>query len=527
MKNFLILALSLCLTFSGFGQSNQLDPHLEKMGSLLQMVNNFYVDTPGMEKLVEDAIVGLLEDLDPHSVYISIDEVKKMNEPLVGEFEGVGIQFNLHDDTILVISPISGGPSERLGILSGDKIITIDGDTVAGVGFTNSDVQKTLRGKKGTKVNVGIKRNGLDDLLSFDIIRDKIPIFSVDAGFMINDEVGLIKINRFAQKTVQEFNEHLLNLKHQGMESLILDLRGNSGGYLSTAIKLADEFLEKDRLIVYTQGRSFPKKEDRATIRGNFEKGKLIVLIDAGSASASEIVSGAIQDWDRGLIIGRRSFGKGLVQKPYWLPDQSAVRLTISRYYTPSGRSIQRPYGKGTDAYYDDISSRFKDEVFDAESIDFPDSLKFKTMKGRTVYGGGGIMPDIYVPADTSERTDCFVDLLRKGVFNSYSLDYLDGKRQELSITYKDVDQFKAEFDMEPVVEEFLAVAADKGVERDENQLAISKDLITNLLRAYIARGVWDNSAFYDVTADKDPVVQRAVRAMEDKSFREYKLSYR
>ena len=527
MKRFLLLGLASISFLQISAQQKELEAQVEKMNSLLEMVSTFYVDTPGMEKLVEDAIVGLLDDLDPHSAYISSKEVKKMNEPLVGEFEGIGVQFNIHEDTILVVSPITGGPSERLGIISGDKIITIDGDTVAGVGYKNSDVQKSLRGKKGTKVTVGIKRSGLAELLPFEITRDKIPIYSVDAGFMLNDEVGLIKINRFAQKTVEEYTEYLNVLKSQGMESLILDLRGNSGGYLNTAINLADQFLDGDKMIVYTEGRSFPRREHKASSRGNFQKGKLIVLIDAGSASASEIVSGAIQDWDRGLIIGRRSFGKGLVQKPFGLPDRSQVRLTISRYYTPSGRSIQRPYGKGTDAYYDDLSARFAKEVFSSDSIDFPDSLKFKTNNGRTVYGGGGIMPDLYVGVDTTERSDYYIDLLRKGIFNSYSLNYIDGKRQEISSTYEGVSQFKKEFDMKPVVKELIEAGVEKGIEFNEEQYEISENLISNLLMAYIARGVWDNSAFYSVTAEVDPIVSKALEAMEDKSFKKYKLSYR
>ncbi len=527
MKKILLLGLTLIITLQLSAQQKELEDQVEKMNSLLEMVSTFYVDTPGMEKLVEDAIVGLLEDLDPHSAYISSKEVKKMNEPLVGEFEGIGVQFNIHEDTILVVSPITGGPSELLGIISGDKIITIDGDTVAGVGFKNSDVQKSLRGKKGTKVTVGIKRSGLVELMSFEITRDKIPIYSVDAGFMINQEIGLIKINRFAQKTVEEYTNYLNQLKAQGMKSLILDLRGNSGGYLNTAISLADQFLDNNKMIVYTEGRSFPRREHKASPRGNFQKGKVIVLIDAGSASASEILSGAIQDWDRGLIIGRRSFGKGLVQKPFGLPDRSQIRLTISRYYTPSGRSIQRPYGKGTDAYYDELSARYGQEVFSSYEIDFADSLKYKTENGRAVYGGGGIMPDLYVGIDTTERSDYYVDLLRKGIFNSYSLDYIDGKRQEISTSYADVAQFKKEFAIKPVVEELIEAGVARGIEFDEEQFKTSEKLIGNLLMAYIARGVWDNSAFYSVTADVDPVIARAVEAMEDKLFKKYKLNYR
>lgn len=518
----LILALAILISSQSFAQSD-IYRQMDKMSTLLRLVNDWYVDTPGMDHLVEHAINTLLEDLDPHSVYISADELKKMNEPLEGEFEGIGIQFNIHDDTILVVSPIAGGPSEKLGILAGDKIITIDSDTVAGVGFKNSDVQKTLRGKKGSKVIVGIKRSGLNNLIDFEITRDKIPIYSVDAGYMINDKVGYIKVNRFARKTVNEFNEKMKMLDDQGMKSLVLDLRGNSGGYLNTAIDLADEFLEKGELVVYTQGRNFPKDEKFATSKGGFEKGKLVILIDEGSASASEIVTGAIQDWDRGLVVGRRSFGKGLVQKPYMLPDRSAIRLTISRYYTPSGRSIQRPYDKGKDAYYDLIDDRFESgEVFSADSIKLPDSLKYETNNGRTVYGGGGIVPDIFVPLDTNGRSDYYLNLLRKGHFNYYTLDALDGHRKEIKKEYKSVSQFIEEYPIDEQIKSFTAYAAEKGLEFDEEGYNESKEKIDNLLLAYLARGVWDINAYYQVINQIDPTLKVAIESLDDKNFKSY-----
>jgi len=522
MKRFLLIFFLGISLISG-AQDRDIYRQMDKMSSLLRLVNDWYVDTPAMDHLVEEAIVSLLEELDPHSVYISADELRKMNEPLEGEFEGVGIQFNLHDDTILVVSPISGGPSEKLGILAGDKIITIDGDTVAGVGFTNNDVQKSLRGKKGSKVIVGIKRFGLKDLIEFEIERDKIPIYSVDAGYMINDKVGYIKVNRFARKTVEEFSEKLKTLEGEGMKSLVLDLRGNSGGYLNTAIDLTDEFMEKGQLVVYTQGRNFPKDEKFATNKGKFEKGKLVILIDEGSASASEIVTGAIQDMDRGLVVGRRSFGKGLVQKPYMLPDRSAIRLTISRYYTPSGRSIQRPYDKGKDAYYDLIDDRFESgEVFSADSIKLPDSLKYSTKNGRTVYGGGGIVPDIFVPLDTNGRSDYYLNVLRKGHFNSYTLEVLDGERKKLKKEFSSVDAFIKGYPIEAKVKEFTDYAADKGLEYDEEGYMESKDKIDNLLLAYLARGVWDVSAYYQVINSIDPTVKVAVESLDDKNFKSY-----
>ncbi len=519
------LSIFLVLIFSSQlkAQNSDIYQQMDKMSTLLSLVNDWYVDTPGMDGLVEEAIVHLLEDLDPHSVYISKDELKKMNEPLEGEFEGIGIQFNILNDTILVVSPISGGPSEKLGILAGDKIVTIDGDTVAGVGYSNADVQKSLRGKKGSKVVVGMKRSGVKDLIDFEITRDKIPIYSVDAGYMINDRVGYIKVNRFARKTVDEFNQKAKGLESQGMKSLVLDLRGNSGGYLNTAIDLADQFMEKGQLVVYTQGRNFPKDEKFATAKGEFEKGKLVILIDEGSASASEIVTGAVQDWDRGLVVGRRSFGKGLVQKPYMLPDRSAIRLTISRYYTPSGRSIQRPYNKGKDAYYDLLDDRYESgEVFSADSIKLPDSLKYTTNNGRSVYGGGGIVPDIFVPLDTNGRSDYYLNLLRKGHFNTYTLNRLDGERKKIMKEYQSVSDLKERFPLQEEVKSFIAYAAEKGLEFDEEGYKESKDKIDNLLLAYIARGVWDVNAYYEVINSIDPTLKVAVDALDDKNFKSY-----
>jgi len=508
---------------------SQVNPSAEqKLQTFFKYVELAYVDTVEADELAEAAIVSILKELDPHSTYIPEEELKRMNEPLQGKFEGVGIQFNILKDTIIVVSPISGGPSEKLGIQSGDKIITIDDKTVAGVGFTNQDVMDHLRGEKGTKVNVGIKRGKSKDLIPFKITRDKIPIYSVDAAYMAAPKTGYIKLNRFAATSMKEINQSLDSLQDEGMSNLILDLRGNSGGYLNVAIELADQFLKKGQLIVYTEGRSYPKDETFATTQGAFKKGKLVVLIDEGSASASEIVSGAVQDWDRGLILGRRSFGKGLVQKPFSLPDGSAIRLTISRYYTPSGRSIQKPYDNGLDAYYNDLNKRFEHGEFTTlDSIQFPDSLRYETkLKKRPVYGGGGIMPDIFIPLDTTRASAYYSKLVRKGLLSQFSLLYLDEERKPLKKQYASINSFATEFNIEPVVEKFIAYAEEEGVAKDEEQFNQSKDLIETSLKALIARGIYERGAFYQITNRSDVTYMKALQVLEDDSFDRFNISY-
>ncbi|MCB0480728.1 MAG: S41 family peptidase [Flavobacteriales bacterium] len=528
-KIFSVIAF-LCFSSSQINaQNGDIQASMNKFGTLLTIISQTYVDTVNETKLVDHAIVNLLQDLDPHSVYISPQDKEKMNEPLIGNFEGVGIQFNIIKDTILVVSPIVGGPSEKLGIMSGDKIIIIDDDTVAGVGFTNDKVVKSLRGPKGTIVHVSMKRNGEPELLDFEIKRDKIPIYSVDEGYMVDDKTGYIRVNRFARNTVEEFRAELVTLKKEGLENLVLDLRGNGGGYLNTAIELADEFLDRDKLIVYTQGRNFPKDETKSTLNGNFKKGKLVVLIDESSASASEIVSGAIQDWDRGIIIGRRSFGKGLVQKPYPLPDGSEVRLTISRYYTPSGRCIQRPYGDGTDKYYEDLRARYEHgELMNEDSISFPDSLKFQTrINKRTVYGGGGIMPDVFVGVDTSARSDYYFKLLRKGTFNKYSLSYLDKKRKSLLKTYPDKYVFHKKFVVtEEQLNDFIAFGEKDKVPKNEADLEKSKAEIENLLKAYISRGLFNSGSYMMEINEVDKTFKMAISTINDDTFDRLKLRY-
>ncbi|MBR9832254.1 S41 family peptidase [Acidiluteibacter ferrifornacis] len=495
---------------------------IQKFNTLLSIVNYAYVDTVNNSQMVDNAIVAVLKELDPHSVYIPKDELQKMNEPLEGNFEGIGIQFNILNDTITVVSPISGGPSEKLGIQSGDKIVNIEGELVAGVKITNSGVADRLRGKKGSMVNVEIKRTGEKKLLSFDIERDKIPIFSLDAAYMATPEIGYIKINRFARNTTQEFDEALLKLKKEGLTDLILDLRGNGGGYLNTAFTLADEFLGDKKLIVYTEGLKQRRENYEATNRGNFEKGRLVVLIDEGSASASEIVSGAIQDWDRGLIIGRRSFGKGLVQKPFPLPDGSAVRLTTAKYYTPTGRSIQKPYEEGKDAYYKDIVNRYKHgELFSSDSINFPDSLKYFTPNHRVVYGGGGIMPDLFVPIDTSLTSDYNSKLIRTGAYNQFILNYLDKNRKKLSNTYPTFKEYNSNFEVNnDLLEDFYTYAEKKkDIERNLEDIATSERLIKVQLKALLARNLFEVSEYFEVINELNEAYQEALKVLQNDEF--------
>lgn len=495
-----------------------------KLSALLYHIDRNYVDDVDKQKLVDAAVVRMLEELDPHSTYIPREELEEVNEPLKGNFEGVGIQFNIIRDTIYVVDAISGGPSERIGIRAGDRIVSIDEELVAGVGFKNSDVMKRLRGKKGTKVSVGIQRKGESDLLDFSITRDKIPIYSVEASYMATPSVGYIKVSRFSATTMREFREKLTELKAAGMQHLILDLQGNGGGYLRTAIEMSDEFLGERKLVVYTEGRNSPRDDTYATSQGMFEKGKLVVLVDEGSASASEIVSGAVQDWDRGLIIGRRSFGKGLVQRPVMLPDGSAVRLTVSRYYTPSGRSIQKSYEDGVEAYQREKSERWqKGELTNPDSLHAADTVRFYTMNKRIVYGGGGIMPDVFVPIDTSHSSAYFGQLVRRGVLNTFALNHVDEHRSDLLKTYSDPEAFRTTYQVTPELIEALVAAAEKeGVAPDAEGLQRSRSLVDLRLKALIARDLWNTSAYWQVINAENPVdrsFQKAVESLSDNTF--------
>lgn len=495
-----------------------------KLSSLMYHIDRMYVDDVDKNKLVDAAIVSMLAELDPHSIYIPKEDLEEVNEPLKGNFEGVGIQFNIVRDTIYVVDAIPGGPSERIGIRAGDRIVSIDKENVAGVSFKNNDVMKRLRGKKGTKVNVAILRKGEAEPLDFTITRDKIPIFSVEASYMAEPGVGYIKVSRFSATTMKEFREKLTSLKAAGMKDLILDLQGNGGGYLRTAIEMADEFLGDRKLVVYTEGRTSPREDTYATKDGLFEKGRLVVLVDEGSASASEIVSGAVQDWDRGLIVGRRSFGKGLVQRPVMLSDGSAVRLTVSRYYTPSGRSIQKSYEEGLEAYQREKSERFaKGELTTADSIHAADTVKYFTMNKRVVYGGGGITPDVFVPIDTTQSSAYFSQLVRKGILNTFALAQVDKERDKWLAGYPDVASFARSFVVgDALSSDLQAYAAKEGVEFDATGWARSKELIALRLKALIARDLWNTSAYWQVINAENPVdrsFQRAVEALSNDTF--------
>jgi len=502
MYRFLYLILLLGLSLINYSQS--LNSQIFKLSKVLGYIDIFYVDTVNTEKLVEVAIDGMVKELDPHSSYLKKDEVKEMNEPLQGGFEGIGIQFNVIYDTIYVINPISGGPSEKVGIMAGDRIIKIEDENVAGIGITTKQVRDNLMGPKGTKVKVGIKRRNVNKILDFTITRDKIPIYSMDASYMINDSIGYVKLNQFSLTTIDEFYEALNKFKKSNFKHLVLDLRNNGGGYLQVAFQLADEFLEKDKIIVYTKGLNSPRREYISTTDGRFEEGRLVILLNEGSASASEIVSGAVQDWDRGIIIGRRSFGKGLVQKPFNLPDGSMLKLTVAKYYTPTGRLIQKPYENGEkQEYAKDIINRYNNgELVNEDSIHFPDSLKYTTLVNqRIVYGGGGIMPDYFIPLDTTSSSEYYRKIIRQGIFNRYILDYVDNNRKSLTKKYSSFEKFNNEFFANDDMLEGLIEFAEKkdNLEFNDEDFEDDREEVKLLIKAYIARDLWSSSEFFEI----------------------------
>lgn len=488
-----------------------------KVSDLMGYIMSNYVDSVSKEELTEDAIQGILEDLDPHSQYITADVLSDVNEDLLGNFEGIGIQFRMESDTITVIQTIPDGPSEKVGLLAGDRIVMVGDSLVAGTGLNSDGAIKLLKGPRSTEVNISVYRRGINELLDFTIVRDVIPTFSVDVAYMAADTIGYIKVSKFSATTYEEFAAALNALIHKGMKSMILDLRGNTGGYLYEATQMADEFLEAEKLIVYTEGNNRPRSYAYATKKGMFQDYNLIVLINEGSASASEIIAGAIQDNDRGMIIGRRSFGKGLVQEQLNLPDGSAVRLTISRYYTPTGRCIQRSYENGTEDYYDSFYERFHNgEIQSADSIHFDDSLKFTTPGGRTVYGGGGIMPDIYVPYDSKDYPAYYNILLDRGLIFQYAFKYTDTHREELA-GYATFNDFDDGFNISNAMfNNFLDYTQGMGVEKDSEGIRKSKSRIKILMKAFIARNLYDDDGFYPIYHRIDETFLRAIEYLEE-----------
>ncbi len=483
-----------------------------KLSLIMNLIQGSYVDTVDSKELIEKAIPEILTQLDPHTVYIPAKDMQEVNEEMEGNFSGIGVQFSIQNDTVMVIDVISGGPSQKMGIRAGDRIVEVNDTLIAGVGIKNEQVMSKLRGPKGTKVDIGIARKGFTELLPFQITRGEIPLYSVDVSYMIDEKTGFVKIGRFAEKTYEEFVEAVTRLNKSGAEQLIIDLRGNPGGYLGAVIRMVSEFLDKDELVVYTQGRAQPRREYDATTRGQFFGKKVIVLVDDFSASASEIFAGAIQDNDRGTIIGRRTFGKGLVQEQIPFYDGSAMRLTVARYYTPSGRCIQKPYDNGNEDYYEDITRRYTHGEFEQkDSIQYSDTLKYFTRNKRVVYGGGGIMPDIFVPADTTGFSDYFTKIMQKGLVYQFAFDYADKHREELS-NLKTGSQFENFLKEKKIMAEFILYAAKNGVPRDNAGLTLSGEILETQMMSYIARNIIGEEGFYSIIRKIDLPVQEAMK---------------
>ncbi len=513
LAGMLVLGIYLGSFFSDSSQSGSfLAPRsmnsADKISQIINYIDNAYVDSVQRNELIDKAINSILTDLDPHSYYISAEELAAYTEPLEGNFEGIGIEFLIQNDTIRVVSAIEGGPSEALGIQAGDRIVAVDGINVAGVGISNEDVIKKLKGPGDTKVKVDVLRQ--EELYPFTITRGTIPLTSVVTAQMLDDRTGFIKVSRFARTTYDEFVKSAETLRQQGMEELILDLRGNGGGFLDAAVKITEEFLQKGQLIVYTEGKSSPRRSYHAEKKGRYAAMPLAILINEGSASASEILAGAIQDNDRGLIVGRRSFGKGLVQEHMNLRDNSALRLTVARYFTPAGRSIQKPYGEDI-AYEEDYENRFAHGEFThADSIHFDDSLKYVTPGGRIVYGGGGIMPDIFVGLDTVGASSYLSMVSYQGLLNQFGFDYADANRNDLT-SYKSYEDYKKKFVVKDgLVNEFATYAENAGVVKDPGGISRSGEVLKIRLKAYIARNIWGNDGYYAIMNTDDNILREA-----------------
>lgn len=526
MKKMKYLAAAVICAAATFGisaqysRSNSASRQQQKLLMVENIVNNLYVDNVDEEKIVENAVRGILENLDPHSSYSTKEETTSSQETMQGSFSGIGIQFNMQKDTLYVVQTIAGGPSEKVGILPGDRFIAVDDSIIAGRKLKNTDIMKRLRGPKGTKVNIKVKRGSNAELLEFRITRDDIPLNSIDAVYMADGKTGYIRLSRFAATSYKEFKDAITKLKKQGMQQLILDLTDNGGGYMQIAAQIANEMLNRGNLIVYTQGRKSPRQNLNADGSGTFRTQKVVVMINQFSASASEILSGAVQDWDRGVVVGRRSFGKGLVQREFLLPDSSSFRLTIARYYTPSGRNIQKPYVKGDREDYDkDIIDRYNHgELQSADSIHFADSLKHTTLRlHRTVYGGGGIMPDVFVPLDTTQYTDYHRRLVAKGIIPQLALRYVDKNRADLKAQYPDAQKFIKEF---TVTDEMLNNLVDAGkaekVDFDKSQFAKSKEMLRTFVKAAIANDLFSTGAYFQIVNEQNDIYKEALSIIND-----------
>lgn len=502
-----------------FAQHSKQD-YLRKLNIAEMAVSNLYVDSVDENKLIEDAIRGMLEKLDPHSSYSTPKEVKQMNEPLNGSFEGIGVQFNMMEDTLIVIQTITKGPSERAGIMAGDRIVGVADTAIAGVKMSREEIMRRLRGPKGTVARLKVVRSGIKDTLHFNVVRDKIPVKSIDAAYMITPTVGLIRIGNFGATTYEEFMTAVAQLRSQGMLDMILDLQGNGGGYLQAAANIASEFLKEGDLIVYTEGRRVPRQEYKADSQGMFREGRVVVLVDEYTASAAEIVTGAIQDQDRGQVVGRRTFGKGLVQRPIDLPDGSMIRLTIAHYYTPSGRCIQKPYVKGKQKDYAmDVLNRLKHgELTNKDSIHFADSLKFYTLhQKRLVYGGGGIMPDHFIPLDTTHYTRLHRELVAKNAVVSQNLRYMDKARKKLLKQYSTFQQFKAQYEVpQSLIDDVMREGEKQKVKpKDDDELQRTLPTLRLQLKALIARDLWDMSEYYSIFNEDSEIVKKALELLK------------
>lgn len=539
-KNIILTAvMSWLLTLTAFAQRDSEMIRLRKLNMARTAIEALYVDTVNADKLVEDAIRGMLEKLDPHSAYSDPKETKAMNEPLNGSFEGIGVQFNMVDDTLMVIQPVSKGPSEKVGIVAGDRIVAVADTAIAGVKMSKEEIMRRLRGPKGTIARLKVVRHGISDTLRFDVVRDKIPVFSIDATYMLRPGIGYIRIGNFSATTYDELMQSLEKLKAQGMKDLVLDLQSNGGGYLQAAVDVAGEFLERGDLIVYTDGRSVPHHDYKAGGNGAFRQSpstsssspttlsdplqasenRVVVLVDQFSASAAEIVTGAIQDQDRGIVVGRRTFGKGLVQRPIELPDGSMIRLTIAHYYTPSGRCIQKPYEKGNKKSYDqDIVNRLKSgELTNEDSIHVADSLRFETLRlHRTVYGGGGIMPDYFVAQDTAHYTRLHRELAAKSIIIQQNLHYVDDHRKQLQKKYSTFSEFQQNFTVpKELIDGVISEGEKQGIKaKDDDELQKTLPTLTLQLKALIARDIWDMSEYYAIMNEDNEIVQKAIELL-------------